>query len=872
MNVMIPQVYGPYGPMHTPMHSYVQRPPIPSAPIPRFLPHQVARPIASGSPPFSATSVTEPKESVEKTIADLIAHYISKNEHVSIEKVINTLFKVYKVGSWSDLNINDVKNPYEDLKPLSHLVKRHNGLDLFIEVYKQKRVLLTLYELEQEILDNFQKTSFNELKLGPLQEHPAVRKLFSLSDKSPRTTESTEIIGLFYDYTRNLKYNEQVDFDDFKEYAAEKFNEDQWTDLGVVFTSFPYLLQEICRQYEIDGKSDFTVLGHGDFIKFLYDHQKVIDNNLEFYLFNADSCGGIKRAELFTFVHHLLNNGVHDKKIIEKTVKYHFNLQILKQVGFHDIDQLCERAQQQKYEEVLLGDEYLNKLGTTIHRPFIRDDDHLCEYLTSCPMVVDIASWSHWNCLYMREKGYIKEFLQRNKTKLPNILWLEVSSRHTQFIRLSSISNMEKFEKDLMNMHLKEAVAHLLSLAIKERGCTRLPIVRLRTIMTISFTKLKQSNSSHDAIGQIVNFLSLITFPFSSALVQTLILDPAEVLFPNCEVTIWQYAKHNLLLKLHLEELGLMLGIHEWTQDLNNEVTYLSNYPTYGVLNEAMTTVNNYVEQKTTETVEKTPKQVKTVAPARPVVDANVDNSNNNIEPFEHIQQIRKTLGNNSDSSDKNYDVIDNLQDLLGECLKKLADDLYSEQVHFILELIQNADDNDYSDLNENFVPKLKFIINQRQITIYNNENDFQKKHIKAICAVSDRSEIHSNNYHICFDATDGDRVGYVCQIWLNEYEPIIQNDDYEQWNTCIRLNLKADEHIQEQIKEKFDNIDPKLLLFLHRLKSLEISYENHYTKTFTRNDHPNNIIELSEFNGENEQKNYWPVIKKILSVSETLQ
>lgn len=96
--------------------------------------------------------------------------------------------------------------------------------------------------------------------------------------------------------------------------------------------------------------------------------------------------------------------------------------------------------------------------------------------------------------------------------------------------------------------------------------------------------------------------------------------------------------------------------------------------------------------------------------------------------------------------------------------------------------------------------------------------------------------------------------------------------NDNNIWNTCIRLNLRSDEHIQKQIKQKFDHVDSKILLFLHRLKSLEINFENYYTKIFTRIDYPNRIIELSEYNGETEQKNYWLVIKRPLQIPDTFQ
>lgn len=108
--------------------------------------------------------------------------------------------------------------------------------------------------------------------------------------------------------------------------------------------------QNICKEYKID-ENDFTLLGHGDFIHFLHNHQKTIGSSLEFYLFNPDSCGGIKRTELYRFVQKLFKNDIHDNKIIEKAIKYHFNLQNLKQIGFSNIDQLRDRVQNQQQNE-----------------------------------------------------------------------------------------------------------------------------------------------------------------------------------------------------------------------------------------------------------------------------------------------------------------------------------------------------------------------------------------------------------------------------------------------------------------------------------------------------------------------------------------
>ncbi|UJR11943.1 hypothetical protein I4U23_016121 [Adineta vaga] len=1059
------------------------------------MPRQIAyRP--PSSQPSSVILATDSKERVERILADIIAQCVSEDDFISVNMIVDKLFKLYQVTRWSEFDITNVRNPYEDLKPLKNFTKRHGKLYLLIDVFKQIRVIGTLDELKEEILNQFEIDSYDRLNVGPISKHPDIIRLFNLQNISTiRPTKSIEIIDLFHNYTRSLKYGEKADFDAFKKHAADHFDVPTWDHLGIYVTSFPYILQtcraikkgsnaqnstwtkriqeveiELCEEqlekvktrfqnafsdhncqtyinmtpidvfhrlveiidertefekinqeqglqmaldtlrcsdvhryfmnlaiflgtikepteipinndskqcieqtpsspmimvntnntaqqqqqppmkvslnklcmslYKLidqsDGifklstlleiqrnlcqKNDFTIFGHGDFIKFLCDNQRTIENKLEFDLFNVDSCGGIKRTELFAFIQHLFHNNIHDRKSIEKTIKYHFNLQNLRQIGFHNIEKLCDRVEKQKqiqntiptiqYEEVLLGDEYINKLDTNISRPYVPDDDHLCKYLTNCPIFVDINSWSHWNRLHMQEKGHIKEFLHRNKSKLTNILWLEVSNNNTQFIRLSH-SSIEDFEKDLMHMKLREAAAHLLSLSIQERDSTRLPLARLQTIMKAWFIKLKQldvnNNSSGYAIEQIVNFLHILPFPFSSSILQKLILEPAEPLFPNYKIAMWKLAQNNLSIKLHFEQLGLTFGIEEWTRDLYNEVTNLSENIYDRISNETITVMDKYPQQNTTQINEpiKTSyksvdisKQEKSTLSSRPVQDNKADN--NDIDPIDHIEGIRKILGKNANLNDETQKVVGNLQDLLGECLKKISDDLYSDQGHFVLELIQNADDNDYSELNANSIPNLKFTINDEQIEIYNNENGFQIEHINAICTVgkstkgkhkegvsghkgigfksvfvvSNRPEIHSNNYHICFDASNGDRVGYVCPIWLNddEYKSVVMNDENNIWNTCIRLKLKSDTEIQQQIKQKFDNVNPKLLLFLRRLKSLEIHFENHYIKKFTRYDHPKNIIELTEYNGEDQQTNYWLVIKKSVNVPETIQ
>lgn len=119
-----------------------------------------------------------------------------------------------------------------------------------------------------------------------------------------------------------------------------------------------------------------------------------------------------------------------------------------------------------------------------------------------------------------------------------------------------------------------------------------------------------------------------------------------------------------------------------------------------------------------------------------------------------------------------------------------------------MLELIQNADDNDYfpyllsgRDPNGE-VPSLKFIINSCSIVVLNNEVGFSEKNIRAICdvgkstkgahrsgyigqkgigfksvfRVTDKPEIHSNGFHIGFDAS-ADPIGFILPHWIESYQ-----------------------------------------------------------------------------------------------------
>jgi hypothetical protein len=69
----------------------------------------------------------------------------------------------------------------------------------------------------------------------------------------------------------------------------------------------------------------------------------------------------------------------------------------------------------------------------------------------------------------------------------------------------------------------------------------------------------------------------------------------------------------------------------------------------------------------------------------------------------------------------------------LRNSLDLLSASLYSSDVHFIMELVQNSDDNAYLP---NVIPTIKIELFPHALLVFNNEIGFQEKNIVAVCNV----------------------------------------------------------------------------------------------------------------------------------------
>ncbi len=205
----------------------------------------------------------------------------------------------------------------------------------------------------------------------------------------------------------------------------------------------------------------------------------------------------------------------------------------------------------------------------------------------------------------------------------------------------------------------------------------------------------------------------------------------------------------------------------------------------------------------------------------------------------EHINKIREDFQANQ-----------RVKDSLNNSIKALADDLYSKDTHFIFELIQNAEDNEYKGVE----PSISFLLTKDDPTgtqysdgaliVQNNEVGFSSENVDAICAVGKSTKkkaqgyigekgigfkavfrvtttphVVSNGYQFCLPEKDEETgLGYIVPQWL-EYVP----NEIGLCQTSIVLPLDKADFGYDKIKEMLCDIKPETILFLSKLKEVKI-------------------------------------------------
>jgi hypothetical protein len=204
------------------------------------------------------------------------------------------------------------------------------------------------------------------------------------------------------------------------------------------------------------------------------------------------------------------------------------------------------------------------------------------------------------------------------------------------------------------------------------------------------------------------------------------------------------------------------------------------------------------------------------------------------------------------DVSSEAREAIRNMHRLTNRSIKRLAEDLYGQEVHFVLELVQNCDDCSFAPDVE---PSLVVHLSATRLEFRSNELGFETKNVLALCDIGKSTkemqagyigqkgigfksvfkitrcpQIHSRNFHFCFRAPRSssnkhdthDSLGYIIPFPLPIPEP---------WDarsgTLIVLPLeRSSENCPsdlQDLRQNLSDIQASLLLFLNKLARIEV-------------------------------------------------
>ncbi|KAG8089876.1 hypothetical protein GUJ93_ZPchr0011g27555 [Zizania palustris] len=234
--------------------------------------------------------------------------------------------------------------------------------------------------------------------------------------------------------------------------------------------------------------------------------------------------------------------------------------------------------------------------------------------------------------------------------------------------------------------------------------------------------------------------------------------------------------------------------------------------------------------------------------------------------PREHVERIRRErfcIGRGEQNP---------LAEDMHQAVNYLSAELYSKDVHFLMELIQNAEDNEYPSGVE---PSLEFLVTSIDITgtgvsstllIFNNEKGFSPSNIESICRVgkstkkgnrdrgyigekgigfksvfliSSQPHIFSNGYQIKFNEKPCPEcgIGYIVPQWVESRPSLsdirsIYGSSKVLPTTTIILPLKSDK--VGAVKKQLSSMHPEMLLFLTKIRQLSVKEDNHNPKCST--------------------------------------
>ena len=494
--------------------------------------------------------------------------------------------------------------------------------------------------------------------------------------------------------------------------------------------------------------------------------------------------------------------------------------------------------------------------------------------IQNIPFMENLLLSLSWNALFRPELGEFVPFLRENKSHcLSHDIKICISCEDCVF-KVPAASSYEVLASSALNNEPVNFCALLISLIDTNDGIATFPYQLAQSELYAAFNSLAQYRN-------LISFLScaMITLPanFCVPVWRELLKPLAEkVGTVDIEAKLLDRISNqgDKLCLLKLAMLGNQAGIRLWVESA-------TGVPSIESVSKKESSVRRV--EPAPNTGNATASFVMDVEISRKVEEPQTQSKFDRIEEKLTMEVDKKQenecrkivdeilmneFGEGLQMDEKAREILNKHQDRIGRSLERLSKELYSQDIHFILELIQNADDNFYETASEiGDQPTLLFRLDSEKLAVFNNEDGFRAENLKALCdvgkttkgkhrkgligqkgigfksvfRVTDTPEIHSSGFHVRFDVNNG-ALGMIKPVWIEdenreellEFEkmkeflgPQIKSD----FTTKIILPLTAQSTNVKAFKTKLLQIEPSLLLFLNKLTriliQIDVSNEN---------------------------------------------
>lgn len=262
-------------------------------------------------------------------------------------------------------------------------------------------------------------------------------------------------------------------------------------------------------------------------------------------------------------------------------------------------------------------------------------------------------------------------------------------------------------------------------------------------------------------------------------------------------------------------------------------------------------------------------------------------------------QHIRQKFGLGLDfGSDIAKDAVNQLQGVTNRSIERLAADLYSAEIHFCLELIQNFDDNEY---NQGVCPGVTITLEEGSIRFFCNERGFTEKNVialssigestkdatnpgyigqkgigfKSVFKISPKPQVHSRGYHFGYDVSAQDAgLGYIIPSPVSKPQWWEPNSHLAGTHIVLPLDCPGAASVA-MCRSYVSDIHQSLLLFLHRLRFIcfEDSTSESCTRAIRREDLPDGVVRVHEEKSGSDVKTHdWFVRRQMLQSPSALR